>query len=72
VIHEVLDSSSIIDSAVETGKALKEVLCESPLLNTSGVQGAHKFFVTDSTEKFVAVGERFLGREIREIEKIQL
>jgi glutamate racemase len=72
VIREVLDGSSIIDSAVETGKALKEVLGEGPLLNTSGTQGAHRFFVTDSTEKFVAVGERFLGRGIREIERIQL
>ncbi len=72
VIHEVLDGSSIIDSAVETGKALKEVLGEGPLLNTSETQGAHRFFVTDSTEKFVAVGERFLGQGIREIKRIQL
>ena len=72
VIRDVMKGVSIIDSAVETGKALMGVLSEGPLLNMSNAAGTHKFFVTDSAEKFVAVGERFLGREIREIEKIRL
>jgi len=72
VIHEVLDSTSIIDSAVETGKALKEVLGEGTLRNTSDTQGTHRFFVTDSADRFIAVGERFLGRGIKEIQRIQL
>lgn len=72
VIREVMDGISIIDSAVETGKALKAVLGEGPLLKTTGYPGIHRFFVTDSTAKFVSVGERFLGREITEIRRIQL
>ena len=72
VIREVMKGTYIIDSAVETGKVLKAVLSEGPLLNMSGTAGTHRFFVTDSAEKFVAVGERFLGRDIRDIEKIKL
>jgi glutamate racemase len=71
VIKEVMNGVSIIDSAVETGKALKSVLGDGPLHKTSGT-GTHRFFVTDSTAKFVSVGERFLGREITEIRRIQL
>ncbi len=71
VIRDVMDGVSIIDSAVETGKALQAVLGEGPLLKTTG-PGIHRFFVTDSTAKFVSVGERFLGREITEIRRIQL
>jgi len=72
VIQVVLNGITIIDSAVETGKALKSVLAEGPLLKHSRESGTHKFFVTDSTEKFIAVGERFLGREIRDIERVRL
>ncbi|MGO9378270.1 MAG: glutamate racemase [Dissulfurispiraceae bacterium] len=72
IIQEVMDGITIIDSAVETGKSLKLVLSEGPLLKHSQEAGAHKFFVTDSTEKFVAVGERFLGREIKDIERVRL
>lgn len=72
VIQEVMNGVAIIDSAVETGKALKSVLADGPLLKQSREPGAHSFFVTDSTEKFVAVGERFLGREIRDIERVRL
>lgn len=72
VIHEVMDSTAIIDSAVETGKALKAVLGAGPLLKTRGPGGVHRFFVTDSTEKFVTVGGRFLGRDIKDIERIKL
>jgi glutamate racemase len=72
VIREVMDGISIIDSAVETGKTLKEVLSRGPLLNASGKPGSHRFFVTDSTEKFISVGGRFLGRQISDIEKIRL
>ncbi len=72
VIREVINGVSIIDSAVETGKTLRSVLNEGPLLNASGRLGNHRFFVTDSTEKFISVGERFLGHEISDIEKIRL
>jgi glutamate racemase len=72
VIQEVMHGITIIDSAVETGKALKSVLAEGPLLRHSQEPCAHKFFVTDSTEKFIAVGARFLGREIRDIERVRL
>jgi glutamate racemase len=72
VIGEVMRNADIIDSAVETGKALKAALDSGPLFKTEGRSGKHKFYVTDSTEKFVAVGGRFLGSGISDIEKVKL
>ncbi|HMK57388.1 MAG TPA: glutamate racemase [Dissulfurispiraceae bacterium] len=70
VIQDVMQDIKIIDSAVETGKVLKAVLEEGPLLRESGESAVHKFYVTDSTEKFTSVGERFLGSKISEIERV--
>jgi glutamate racemase len=72
VIGEVMSGTVIVDSAVETGKALKGMLLDSPLLKAEGSKGAHKFFVTDSIEKFGAVGGRFIGSEMKNIEKVKI
>jgi len=72
VIQGVMQGIKIIDSAVETGKALKAILHEGPLLRHSGAPAVHKFYVTDSTEKFTSIGERFLGYHISEIERVML
>lgn len=72
VIQEVMEGVTIIDSAVETGKVLKSILTEGPLLRHSHELGVHRFFVTDSTERFISVGENFLGREIKDIERVRL
>jgi glutamate racemase len=72
VIGEVMSGVTIIDSAVETGKSLKVVLDDGPLLRTQGSAGIHKFFVTDSIEKFGAVGGRFLGEDMKDIEKVKI
>jgi glutamate racemase len=72
VIGEVMRGTVIVDSAVETGKALKDMLVEGPLLRMRGITGSHKFYVTDSTEKFAALGGRFLGEDMQDIERVKI
>jgi glutamate racemase len=72
VIGEVMAGSALIDSAVETSKLLTEILTEGALLKRADQPGACRFFVTDSTEKFVSVGDRFLGKGIENIEKVRI
>jgi glutamate racemase len=66
------DGVSLIDSAIETAGEIESILKRLSLLNTSGDACTREFYVTDSPDKFRTVGERFLGREIPNIEKIKL
>jgi glutamate racemase len=61
----------LIDSAVETSAETSGILDRLSLLNPEGGK-IHRFCVTDSPEKFVLVGERFLGNTIQGIRKIEL
>lgn len=72
VIQEVMEGVALIDSAVETGKVVSNVLAKMKMLGKAEKLPYHRFFVTDSPEKFVNVGERFLGREIKKIEKVYI
>ncbi|MDI6800757.1 MAG: glutamate racemase [Thermodesulfovibrionales bacterium] len=70
VIQDVMGDVRLIDSAVETAKVVKDTLKSQKA--RANRQGRQKFYVTDSPEKFVNVGERFLQNKIENIEKIQL
>ncbi|HAK88873.1 MAG: glutamate racemase [Nitrospirae bacterium GWB2_47_37] len=72
VIQEVMRDVRLVDSAIETAKAVKDALWEKRMNREAGAASERKFYVTDSTEKFVSVGERFLQQEIKNIEKIAL
>jgi glutamate racemase len=77
VIQQVMGNVTLIDSAVETAKVVRDVLKSPELRGKSqeaGVngQGKIKFYVTDSPERFVAVGERFLQSRIEDISVIAL
>ena len=62
----------LIDSAVETAQEIKHTLETLSLLDNCGDGAPHDFYVTDSPERFVTVGERFLGKRIEHIKKIEL
>lgn len=66
------DGVTLIDSAIETAHEIRAILEAKGLINISGQLVRHEFYVTDSPQKFLSVGERFLGRTIENIEKIQL
>lgn len=52
---------TVVDSAIATSQALKEVLIRQHLLNNSGRLPSIQYLVTDSAARFEAVGPIFLG-----------
>jgi glutamate racemase len=72
VINDVVKGVKLIDSAIETSREIKTILEALDLKNEEkGVQ-SREFYVTDSPERFLKVGEQFLGQKIEHIEKIVL
>ena len=61
-------SVALIDSAASTAMEVKKILEEKGLLNDSGKDASHRFFVTDSPERFMAVGRRFFGERLADAE----
>jgi glutamate racemase len=72
VIGEVMEGVALIDSAVETAKAVTAVLDELNLRNRSGAPGSQRYFVTDSPQKFSEVGSRVLQDPLQEIERVEI
>ena len=62
----------LIDSAVETAREVSSVLSGKGLLCRKGNMPVREFFVTDSPEKFVSTGEKFLEHPIERISRIRL
>jgi glutamate racemase len=72
VLSKTMGSAvTLIDSAIETAREIKKILAAQSIIKTDGGE-MRRFYVTDSPEKFVRVGERFLGRKIDYIRKIEL
>jgi glutamate racemase len=62
----------LVDSAESTALAVRKML-GSDLRKTDAVEeGQIRFFVTDSTEKFRRLGRLFLGRDISDINHVDL
>lgn len=73
VISEVMGKDiALIDSATETVRELKAILAGTGMENGLSDNILKRYYVTDSPERFVRVGERFLGQKIEPIEKINL
>jgi glutamate racemase len=66
------DGVKLIDSAVETSKEIKAVLEALGLDTGPGKTPLREFYVTDSPERFLRVGENFLGQKIIYIKKIEV
>jgi len=60
----------LIDSAVETSHEIKKTLEALQITRKKKERPVREFYVTDSPEKFLKIGERFLGNKIEHIEKI--
>lgn len=63
---------ALINSATETAASVQAELLRMGLLASPDALASHKFYVTDSPEKFRHVGERFLGTSIDDITKVAL
>lgn len=62
----------LIDSAVETACEIRETLKTLGLGREGKSDFSREFFVTDSTERFLKVSEKFLGQKIENIKKIEV
>lgn len=78
VISDVMgDKVTLIDSGHETAKVAFKRLADLSLLNSDASQkpaatGERKFFVSDVPTKFSAVANRFLGREVTNITRVDI
>lgn len=70
VIKEVMGDIFLVDSALETANVVKSIIKDMEKISVD--EGMIKFYVTDSPEKFITVGERFLEDKINYIERINL
>lgn len=63
---------SLIDSAVETAKETEGILKKYKIQAKNRKNPLREFYVTDSTERFKLLGERFLAEKIKDIKLIRL
>lgn len=73
VIARVIgEDVTLIDSAVETSHEIKTILESIGLNREQKGLPLREFYVTDSPERFLRVGEKFLGQKIEHIKKIEV
>ncbi len=66
-------STTLLDSAQATTRAVARALRESELLNEKKEEGSRRFLLTDLPEGFVDTAERFFGRSLhRECEHVDI
>lgn len=61
VIQQALPGVTLVDSATATASAVVERLAQAGLSRDPTHEGRSRYLVTDHLERFVTVGERFLG-----------
>jgi len=64
------DTVCLVDSAEEIAKEVGSVLKKDSLVRKNG-DGSHSFFVTDAPDRFVKVGQRFLGEKVESAVRIE-
>lgn len=62
------DGVKLIDSAEATAEEVMRVLAERGLVSGPSSKARHRFFVTDSPERFLTVGRRFFGEGLEAAE----
>jgi glutamate racemase len=71
VIAEVMGSGvRFIDSAIEISQEIRVILEDLGMKRENKSHSFREYYVTDSPERFLKVGENFLGQRIEHIEKI--
>jgi glutamate racemase len=76
-IQDVMgDKVTLIDSATATAREAKEYLEKKELLRPNGTGGdahpTYEFYVSDVPDKFTPVAERFLGRRVDHIIRVDI
>jgi glutamate racemase len=72
-IQDVIgEDVTLIDSGTAAATLVKKYLTENNYQNDSGKKCSDRFFVSDVPTKFIEVAQRFLGREVSDISKVDL
>jgi glutamate racemase len=66
------DKTTLIDSAEETAKEVKNLLHEKDILNTNVGKGELLFYLTDIPHRFTETGKYFLGEEVKNVKLVDL
>ncbi|GAC1479076.1 MAG: glutamate racemase [Gemmatimonadaceae bacterium] len=73
LMAEILgDSVALIDSAEQTAAETARVLAAKALLSTDAAPAAHRFIASDAADRFLVLGQRFLGSAINRVETLTL
>lgn len=73
VIQRIMgEDVSLVDSTITVANKIKSILKEKNILSSKDSNGIIKFYVSDEPTKFIRIGERFLGKEIRVITQIDV
>ncbi|MEO5931170.1 MAG: glutamate racemase [Candidatus Kapaibacterium sp.] len=63
---------TLVDPGVATAAEARELLEAAGLLNTSASLPRHEYYLSDFPHKFVEIGSRFLGHQLRHVHRITL
>jgi len=69
--EEVGKEIKLVDSGIAASYSVVKELTELDLLNPSNSPGSHQYFVSDLPTTFSYVASLFLGKEIKEIKKVE-
>lgn len=73
VIAEIMgEEVTLVDSAEAVAIEVENLLREKAWLNTQDAQGTSQFYVTDATERFDRIAERFLGEPLAHLEAVEV
>ncbi len=62
----------LIDAGEATAKSVYELLSTTKMLNTQKSKPLYEFYVSDFPQKFNEIAERFLGRKLEFVRKVQI
>ena len=73
VIDEVLEHKvTLIDSGEQTALEVKRILADKNLFREESQDRVHEYYVSDFPEKFIRVGEKFMGERIHNVQRINI
>lgn len=73
MIAEVAGSSiTLVDPGAATADEIAETLVKCSIENNGAIRSQHRFVLSDLPDRFIEVGEKFLGSPIEVVEKIPL
>jgi glutamate racemase len=73
VIQDIVGKNvTLVDSAKETAREVKAIIEENGLTRKTGGKSEYMFYVSDEPALFRKIGEKFLGKPIERIERVEI